>query len=109
MFRRIDGHAPGLSGKALGAYRLAGVSTDHECSTFAEALELSLIHILEQSTPPAPVTTAVLPDRSKAKGRFMQMLPFLFRFLKGFPDAVQIGGCLLYTSHMKLPFSLSPS
>ena len=39
MFRRIDGHAPGLSGKALGAYRLAGVSTDHECSTFAEALE----------------------------------------------------------------------
>lgn len=39
MFRRIDGHAPGLSGKALGAYRLAGIATDHECSTFAEALE----------------------------------------------------------------------
>lgn len=25
--RRIDGHAPGVTGKPLGAYRLAGVST----------------------------------------------------------------------------------
>ena len=37
--RRIDGHAPGVTGKPLGAYRLAGVSTDHECSTFEAALE----------------------------------------------------------------------
>ncbi len=39
LFGRIDGHAPGLSGKELAAYRLAGVLTDHECSTFAEAKE----------------------------------------------------------------------
>ncbi len=35
----IDGHAPGVSGKRLQAYRAAGIQTDHECSTWEEALE----------------------------------------------------------------------
>lgn len=29
----IDGHAPGVAGKALNAYAAAGIRTDHECST----------------------------------------------------------------------------
>lgn len=37
--KTVDGHAPGLSGKRLQAYRLAGIETDHECSTYEEALE----------------------------------------------------------------------
>lgn len=37
--RVIDGHAPALTGKALQAYRLAGMQTDHECSGYEEALE----------------------------------------------------------------------
>jgi adenine deaminase len=37
--RQIDGHAPGLSGRALNAYVAAGVGSDHECTTFDEALE----------------------------------------------------------------------
>jgi adenine deaminase len=37
--RHIDGHAPGLSGKALNAYLAAGVRSDHECTTYEEALE----------------------------------------------------------------------
>lgn len=37
--RHIDGHAPGLSGKALNAYLAAGVRSDHECTTLEEALE----------------------------------------------------------------------
>jgi adenine deaminase len=37
--RQIDGHAPGLSGKALNAYLAAGVRSDHEATTLAEALE----------------------------------------------------------------------
>lgn len=28
----IDGHAPGLKGKALNAYAVSGIKTDHECS-----------------------------------------------------------------------------
>ena len=35
----IDGHAPGLTGKGLGVYSAAGISTDHECFTYAEAKE----------------------------------------------------------------------
>lgn len=37
--RPIDGHAPLLSGKALNAYRVAGPSTDHECSNYDEVVE----------------------------------------------------------------------
>ncbi len=37
--RPIDGHAPRLSGDALNAYRVAGPSSDHECSTYEEVLE----------------------------------------------------------------------
>jgi len=35
----VDGHAPGLTGKALDAYISAGISTDHECLSFEEAWE----------------------------------------------------------------------
>ena len=35
----IDGHAPGLRGEKLCAYALAGVKTDHECTTVAEMIE----------------------------------------------------------------------
>jgi adenine deaminase len=35
----IDGHAPGLTGKALSAYIAAGISSDHECVALDEAKE----------------------------------------------------------------------
>lgn len=35
----IDGHSPNLRDKELNAYRVAGVMTDHECSTVEEAIE----------------------------------------------------------------------
>jgi adenine deaminase len=35
----VDGHAPLLSGKALSAYRLAGIGSDHECTRLDEARE----------------------------------------------------------------------
>jgi adenine deaminase len=34
-----DGHAPGLSGPALNAYLAAGITSDHECTSYEEALE----------------------------------------------------------------------
>ena len=37
--KKIDGHAPELSGNDLIAYIAAGVYSDHECSTFENALE----------------------------------------------------------------------
>lgn len=35
----VDGHAPGLRGDAAARYHAAGISTDHECFTHAEALD----------------------------------------------------------------------
>jgi len=35
----IDGHAPGLRGEQAKKYISAGISTDHECFTYEEALE----------------------------------------------------------------------
>lgn len=37
--KTVDGHSPGLTGKKLQAYKLAGVETDHECSDYPSALE----------------------------------------------------------------------
>ncbi|WP_430409517.1 adenine deaminase [Kordia sp.] len=35
----VDGHAPGLRGDDISKYIAAGISTDHECFTYNEALE----------------------------------------------------------------------
>lgn len=52
--KQIDGHAPGLSGKALNAYVLAGPRSDHECIGLEEArekLRLGMhIHLREGSS-----------------------------------------------------------
>ena len=37
--RPIDGHCPGVGGKALNAYIAAGIQSDHECTTPDEARE----------------------------------------------------------------------
>jgi len=37
--KRIDGHAPGLTGKDLNAYVAAGVTSDHESTSVEEVLE----------------------------------------------------------------------
>jgi len=39
LFEVVDGHAPFLSGKDLNAYISAGIQSDHECTTLAEARE----------------------------------------------------------------------
>lgn len=36
---RMDGHCPGLTGRDLEAYVAAGIASDHECTTVAEANE----------------------------------------------------------------------
>jgi adenine deaminase len=49
----VDGHAPGLSGRALCAYVAAGIGSDHECTTVAEArekLRLGMTVFLREAT-----------------------------------------------------------
>lgn len=49
----LDGHAPGLSGRALNAYAAAGIASDHECTTVDEArekLRLGLTIFIREAT-----------------------------------------------------------
>ncbi|MGN0483864.1 MAG: adenine deaminase [Lachnospiraceae bacterium] len=39
MGKKVDGHAPLLSGEELDVYIAAGIGTDHECSNMEEAIE----------------------------------------------------------------------
>jgi adenine deaminase len=39
LYKKVDGHAPGLHGKDLNAYIAAGINTDHECVSAEEAFE----------------------------------------------------------------------
>lgn len=43
-----DGHAPGLSGEAAKKYFGAGITTDHECMTFEEAVEKANLGVMVQ-------------------------------------------------------------
>lgn len=35
----VDGHAPGITGNALNKYIAAGIQSDHECSSYEEAMQ----------------------------------------------------------------------
>ncbi|MCX7671690.1 MAG: adenine deaminase [Anaerolineae bacterium] len=51
--RVLDGHAPGLTGKALNAYLAAGIGSDHECTTVEEArekLRLGMYVLIREAT-----------------------------------------------------------
>jgi adenine deaminase len=59
----VDGHAPGLSGKALNAYLTAGIASDHECTTAKEAREklAAGMHIMVREGTGARNLHALLP------------------------------------------------
>lgn len=61
--KRIDGHAPQLTGKDLCAYIASGVSSDHECTTPEEAKEkLRLgIYIMVREGTAAKDLNALIP------------------------------------------------
>lgn len=85
----IDGHAPGLSGKELSAYVGAGIISDHECVSAAEALEKvrlgMMIFIREGSS--AKNLEALLPAVTQANARFFAFATDDFE-----PDDLKNGG-----------------
>jgi adenine deaminase len=51
--RVLDGHCPGLTGKDLAAYVMAGIGSDHECTTVEEArekLRLGMMIFIREAT-----------------------------------------------------------
>lgn len=59
----IDGHAPGLTGRALNAYVAAGIGSEHECTTVEEAAEKLArgMHILIREATNARNLHTLLP------------------------------------------------
>lgn len=59
----VDGHAPGLRGEAARHYAAAGITTDHECRTAAEARDkvAAGMHILLREGSAARNLAALLP------------------------------------------------
>jgi adenine deaminase len=69
--RPIDGHAPGVRGKALNAYLAAGVGSDHECVTLEEArekLSRGMFILIREATNARNLDT-LLPLITPANGR----------------------------------------
>src|SRR5919199_1373866 len=69
--RRVDGHAPGLSGRGLNAYVAAGIGSDHECTTLEEAeqrLRLGMYVMIREASN-ARNLAALLPLVTPATGR----------------------------------------
>jgi adenine deaminase len=72
---QIDGHAPGLSGNDLSAYAGAGISSDHECTTAAEAQEkirLGMTVFIREGSS-AKDLEALLPAVTRANARFFTL------------------------------------
>jgi len=72
--KRVEGHAPGLSGKELAGYISAGISSDHESTTLAEAREkLRLgMHVMIREGSAARNLRELLPLVNESnKHRFM--------------------------------------
>ncbi|HLF65566.1 MAG TPA: adenine deaminase [Saprospiraceae bacterium] len=70
----IDGHAPGLTGDAAITYINAGISTDHECVSYEEAL-----HKLQHGMK------IIIRDGSAAKN-----FEALHRLISAYPDMVML-------------------
>jgi adenine deaminase len=72
--RPIDGHAPMLSGKNLCAYIAAGPRSDHECTSWQEALEkarLGMWIMVREGAEPGNMRKLVSIINEKNCGRFM--------------------------------------
>ncbi len=83
----IDGHAPGLRGEEAKKYIAAGISTDHECFTYAEALEKLQLGM-----------KIIIREGSAAKN-FNELIPLAKKFADDMmfcsddkhPDSLEIG------------------
>jgi adenine deaminase len=69
----VDGHAPGITGEELEKYAGAGITTDHECFTYEEAVEKigQGMHILIREGSGAKNYNALIPLLKEYPDRVM--------------------------------------
>jgi len=104
---RIDGHAPGITGRALQAYLSAGISTDHEATTFKEATEKARagLAILVREGSAAHNLTAILEGVIKEK---LPTRRFMFCTDDKHLDDIRRDGHIVHNVRMAIRLGFSP-
>lgn len=109
LFRNktIDGHAPNLTGNALQAYISAGISTDHEASSFAEAAEKARagLSVLVREGSAAHNLNAILEGVLKAG---LSTRRFLFCTDDKHLDDIRRDGHIIHNVRMAIRLGFSP-
>ena len=103
----IDGHAPGLSGNALQAYVSAGIASDHEATTFAEAIEKARagLAVLVRQGSAAQDLEAILSGVLKEK---LSTKHFLFCTDDKHLDDIRKDGHIVQNVRMAIKMGFSP-
>lgn len=120
----VDGHAPGLVGIDLQKYMAAGITTDHECVEYSEALEKvkAGMIVMIRGGSAARLNTALLgllhrfsgkcmfcsddkhPD-DLLKGHINELAATAYRHGVSLPSVVR-AACINPVEHFKLPLGL---
>jgi adenine deaminase len=102
---RLDGHAPRLSGHGLNAYVAAGVGSDHESTTLAEAREKLRLgqYVMIREGTTAKNMTALLPLVNTANSR-----RFMFVSDDRHPDYLREFGHMDHSIRMAVGMGLDP-
>ncbi len=103
--KRLDGHAPRLTGKGLNAYVAAGVGSDHESTTLDEAREKLRLgqYVMIREGTTAKNMQALLPLVNKENAR-----RFMFVSDDRHPDYLMAHGHMDHSIRMAIQMGLDP-
>ncbi len=103
--KRLDGHAPRLTGKGLNAYVAAGVGSDHESTTLEEAREKLRLgqYVMIREGTTAKNMRALLPLVNKENSR-----RFMFVSDDRHPDYLMEHGHMDHSIRMAIAMGLDP-
>lgn len=103
--KRLDGHAPRLSGKGLNAYVAAGVGSDHESTTLEEAREKLRLgqYVMIREGTTAKNMKALLPLVNRDNAR-----RFMFVSDDRHPDYLMEHGHMDHSIRMAIGMGLDP-
>ncbi len=103
--KRIDGHAPGVTGRDLEGYVAAGIGSDHECTTVEEAREKIRLgmYVMLREASNAHNLKALLPVITPKNARRV-----LFVTDDRFPNDLIDQGHIDYIVHMAIREGLDP-
>ncbi|PYZ96875.1 adenine deaminase [Alteribacter lacisalsi] len=103
--KTVDGHASGLPNEALNVYRTAGIETDHECTTAAEAADRIRrgFYVMLREGSVAKDVLALLPAVTEANSH-----RFMFCTDDKHPDDLLAEGSIDHNIRLAVDFGIPP-